>query len=207
MVNLYEKAASGTGDEQVLFKSPSGKFATSWSRDGQFLLFENWLPQAKSAIWVLSMSGNHEAKPLLQSPAFNQGEGKFSPDGHFIASVSNESGRPEVYVQRFPLSSDKWQISTGGGQQPLWRGDGKELFFITEDRKLMAVDLRTDGKFESSIPRELFQGNVKTGFSYSYATTADGQRFLMSAPVDAPAGAPMTIVLNWTSGLKRASGQ
>lgn len=202
-VDLYEKAASGAGDEQVLFKSAAAKFATSWSRDGQFILFENWLPQSKGAIWTLSMSGNHEAKPLLQANAFNQGTGQFSPDGHFLAYISDESGRLEVYVQRFPLSSDKWQISTGGGLQPLWRGDGKELFFITEDKKLMAVDIRTEGKFESGIPRELFQGNMKTGLGYSYAVTADGQRFLMSAPLDAPAGAPMTIVLNWTSGLKR----
>jgi protease II len=140
---------------------------------------------------------------LLQSSAFNQVAGKFSPDGHFIAYVSDESGRMEVYVQRFPLSSDKWQISTGSGLQPLWRGDGKELFFITEDKKLMAVDLKTDGKFESGIPRELFQVNLKTGFAYSYAAAGDGQRFLISAPVDAPTGAPMTVVLNWTTGLKK----
>jgi hypothetical protein len=207
MINLYEKAASGAGDEQVLLTSPSAKFATSWSHDGQLILFENWLPQAKGAIWTLSMSGNHETKPLLQSTAFNQVAGKFSPDGNFIAYVSDESGRMEVYVQRFPLSSDKWQISTGSGQQPLWRSDGKELFFVTEDKKLMAVDLKTEGKFECGIPRELFQGAMKTGFAYSYAATVDGQRFLMSAPIDAPAGAPMTIVLNWTAGLKKTSGQ
>jgi hypothetical protein len=203
VVDLYEKAASGTGDEQVLLKSPSAKFATSWSRDGQFILFENWLPQSKGAVWILNMSGAREAKPLLQSNAFNQGTGQFSPDSHFIAYVSDESGRSEVYVQRFPLSSDKWQISTGGGQQPLWRGDGKEIFFITEDKKLMAVDIKTESKFESGIPRELFQGGMKTGFAYSYAASADGQRFLMSAPVDAPARAPMTIVLNWTTSLKK----
>lgn len=207
MINLYEKAASGAGDEQVLLVSPSAKYPTSWSHDGQLILFENWLPQSKGAIWTLSMSGSHETKPLLQSNSFNQVAGKFSPDGHFIAYVSDESGRIEVYVQRFPLSSDKWQISTGGGLQPLWRGDGKELFFITEEKKLMAVDLKTEGKFESGIPRELFPAGVKTSFAYSYAATADGQRFLMSTPIDAPAGAPMTIVLNWTTGLKKASGQ
>lgn len=207
VVDLYEKAASGAGDEQILLKAASAKFATSWSRDGQFILFENWLPQAKGGVWLLSMSGNHEAKPLLQSTAFNQGQGQFSPDGHFVAYTSDESGRVEVYVQRFPLSSEKWQISTGGGLQPLWRGDGKELFFITEDKKLMAVDLKTDGKFESGIPRELFQGSMKTGFAYSYATTADGQRFLMSAPIDAPARAPMTIVTHWTNVLRTTSNQ
>jgi serine/threonine protein kinase len=203
VVDLYEKLASGAGDEQVLLKSASAKFATSWSHDGQFILFEYWLPQSKGAIWLLKMSGNHEAKPLLQSNAFNQGSGQFSPDAHFIAYTSDESGRMEVYVQRFPLSSDKWQISTGGGLQPLWRADGKELFFITEDKKLMAVDLKTEGKFESGLPHELFQGSMKTGFAYSYAATADGRRFLMSAPLDAPARAPMTIVLNWTTSLKK----
>lgn len=205
--DLYEKAASGAGDDQMLFKSPAPKFPTSWSRDGQFILFDNRPLQSKGAVWILNMSGNREVKPLLQSTAFDQRTGKFSPDAHFIAYVSNESGRTEVYVQRFPLSSDKWQISTGGGEQPLWRSDGKELFFVTEDMKVMAVDLKIEGKFESAIPRELFQGNMKKGYAYSYAATADGQRFLMSAPVDAPAGAPMTIVLNWANGLKRASSQ
>jgi serine/threonine protein kinase/Tol biopolymer transport system component len=207
VVDLYEKAASGAGDDQLLFKSPSAKFATSWSRDGQFIIFENWLLQSKGSLWVLNMSGSHEAKALLQSNAFNQSQGKFSPDAHFIAYASDESGRTEVYVQRFPPSSDKWQISTGGGMQPLWRDDGKEIFFITEDKKLMAVDIKTEGKFESGIPRQLFQGAMKTGFAYGYAASTDGQRFLMSAPVDAPAGAPMTIVLNWTSGLKQSSSQ
>ena len=87
----------------------------------------------------------------------------------------------------------------------MWRADGKELFFITEDKKLMAVDIKTEGKFESGNPRELFQGGMKTGFAHSYAASADGQRFLMSAPIDAPARAPMTIVLNWISGLKKVS--
>jgi serine/threonine protein kinase/Tol biopolymer transport system component len=203
-IDLYEKAASGAGDDQLLLKSDTAKYATSWSRDGQFILFENWAPKAKGAIWLLTLSSK-ETKPLLQSSAFNQGQAHFSPDGKFIAYTSDESGRAEVYVQRFPLSSDKWQISSGGGLQPLWRGEGKELFFLTEEKKVMSVDIKSDGtSFETSIPRELFQSSMKAGFAYSYAVTADGQRFLISAPVGAAASAPMTIVLNWAAGVKSA---
>jgi serine/threonine protein kinase len=201
VVDLYEKAASGAGDEQLLLKSNAAKYATSWSRDGQYILFENWAPRENGGIWLLTRSSK-EAKPLLQTTAFTQGQGQFSPDGRFVAYGSNESGRAEVYVQRFPTSTDKWQISTGGGIQPLWRGDGKELFYLTAERKLMSVDIKSEPKFESSIPRELFQGRMKAGFGYSYAVTPDGQRFLISAPVEAGASAPMTIVLNWTASLK-----
>ena len=205
-IDLFEKASSGAGDDQVLLKSNAAKFATSWSRDGQYILFENWATQAKGGVWLLTLSSK-ETKPLLQASAFDQGQGQFSPDGRFIAYTSNESGRAEVYVQRFPPSSDKWQISSGGGLQPLWRSDGKEIFFLTDEKKVMSVEIKTDKAFESSIPRELFQGNMKNGFAYSYAVTADGQRFLISAPVDAATNAPMTIVLNWTASLKPAGGQ
>jgi serine/threonine protein kinase len=203
-VDLFEKNASGAGDEQVLFKSASAKFATSWSNDGQYILFENWGPRLKGAIWVLSMTGDKQARPLLETNAFNQFQPKFSPDGHYFAYSSDESGRPEIYVQRFPLSTDKWQISSGGGMQPVWRKDGKELFFVTEERKFMAAEIKTGSSFESSIPQELFTSGVATEFGYGFSyTTSDGQRFLLSSPVETGDGAPMTIVLDWTAGLKK----
>ena len=208
-IDLYEKAASGAGDEQVLLKSPSAKYAISWSPDGQFILFENWVPQSKGAIWLLTLPSK-EAKPLLQSTSYNYGQPKLSPDGNFIAYTTDESGRGEVYVRRFPPSSERWQISSGGGIQPLWRGDGKELFFLTDDKRLMSVEIKTDGKFESSIARELFQGNMKAmkaSFAYSYAVASDGQRFLISAPEETAVGAPMTIVLNWVASVKSSRVQ
>ena len=201
-VNLYEKAAGGAGDEQLLLQSDAAKFATSWSRDGQFILFENWAPKAKAAIWYLPVAGDRQPKPLLQNAAFDHGQGQFSPDGRFVSYASNESGRAEIYVQTFPTSGSKWQISTNGGMQPLWRGDGKELFFITEDNKLMSAEIKADGPFQSSVPRQLFATSIKHTFGYSYATTPDGQRFLVNVPVEAGNRTPMTIVLNWTASLK-----
>ena len=199
--DLYEKSATGTDEEQLLLQSDSAKFATSWSRDGQFILYDEWAPSNKSGIWMLTLSRPHEPKALLQSNVFNQVQGQISSNGQFLAYTSDESGRPEVYVQRFPPASDKWQVSSGGGFQPLWRGDDKELFFCTEDQKIMSVDIKTGSAFASSIPRELFQPPMKLGFNYSYAVTSDGQRFLVSAPVEAGEVAPMTIVLNWSANL------
>ena len=200
-VNLFEKSASGTGDEHVLLQSDSGKFATSWSRNGEFILFDNWVPQSKGGIWMLPLSNPNDAKPILQSTAFNQGQGQISPNGRFIAYTSDESGRFEVYVQRYPPSTDKWPISSGGGLQPLWRADGKELFFVTGDQKFMAVEVKTDGSFESSIPRELFQTAMQLGAGYDYAVSSDGQRFLISSPLETGEVSPMTIVLNWSAKL------
>ena len=200
-IDLYEKSATGTGEERLLLQSNSAKFATSWSRDGEFILYDNLEQPNKAGIWMLTLSRPHDPKALLQSNAFNQLQGQISSNGQFLAYTSDESGRPEVYVQRFPPASDKWQISSGGGFQPLWRGDGKELFFCTEDQKIMSVDITTGSAFASSIPRQLFQAPIKLGFGYNYAVTSDGQRFLISSPDEAGGVAPMTIVLHWSAKL------
>ncbi len=131
-----------------------------------------------------------------------------------MAYISNESGRIEVFVQPFPASGGKWQISTGGGSQPRWRGDGKELFYVSADGKIMAVEVRTTPQFEARIPRTLFQtsivvsglglGGGQSNYIFRYAVTADGKRFLINS-VQADSGAasqPITVVLNWTAGLK-----
>jgi dipeptidyl aminopeptidase/acylaminoacyl peptidase len=198
---LYEKAASGAGDDRLLLQSNAGKFATSWSRDGQFILFENWAPQAKAGIWLMEVSASNRVRPVFQTNSFNQFQGQFSPDGHFIAYASDESGRAEVYVQRFPPSTDKWQISSGGGLQPLWRNDGKEIFFITEEGKLTAAEIRSGSGFETGIPKELFQTGFRTGFGsvYGYVVSKDGQRFLLTNPAQVENSSPLTIVLNWTA--------
>ena len=202
-VNLYEKAASGAGDDQLLLQSDAEKYATSWSRDGQFILFTNGAPKAKLGVWVLPLSGDRQPRALLQTTAFSQADGQFSPDGRFIAYDSNESGRWEVYVQSFPPSGGKWPISSGGGLLPLWRADGKELFYITEDGKLISAEVKVGSALESGVPQQLFQASIKnTGFGYCYAVAADAQRFLVNTPAEANNPTPMTVVLNWTSDLK-----
>ena len=201
-IDLFEKASSGVGDEQPLLTTEGAKFATSWSHDGQLILFENWEPQAKAGIWVMTMA-DKQVRPLLQSKSFNQTQGQFSPDGHFIAYLSDESGRVEVFLQRYPTTSEKWSISSGGGLAPLWRADGKEIFYTSLD-KIMSVDIKLGSKVETSLPRELFRSTISHSvLSYPYAVSPDGQRFLVASEVDINEVAPMTIVLNWTSALKK----
>jgi len=140
---------------------------------------------------------------LLQSP-FQEGQGHFSPDGHWFAYTSNESGRNEVYIQSFPQSGGQWQISTGGGAQPHWRSDSKEIFYVALDRKLMAVDLSFGKTLEVGSPKALFQTQVaRFDAPNRYVVTRDGQRFLVNSPVEQSSQTPITVVLNWTTGLKQ----
>ncbi|MFZ0062453.1 MAG: protein kinase [Pyrinomonadaceae bacterium] len=199
--HLYLKAAGGAGEEQVIYKSEASKFPTDWSSDGKSILFENW--KKGGQVWILTRTSDWEAKPVLQTESFSQFQAVFSPNGRFVAYVSNESGRAEVYVQTFPTSGDKWQVSTAGGGYPRWRG--KELYYVTEDGRLMAVETTTEGKFNLGVPKQLLQTNIKMigGLGYPFSVSPDGQRFLINTRVEASNLAPMTIVLNWAEGLKK----
>jgi len=207
-VNLYLKLASGAGDERLLLKSTAGdKYATSWSRDGRFLLYTAENPKTKSDIWVLPLQGDRKPIPFLHTE-FNESSGQFSPDGHWIAYTSDESGSDEIYVREFSSGTDqgswdaagKWLISKGGGTDPRWRGDGKELFYVASDGKLMSVDISAKPLFEAGAPRSLFQ--LPPGF-IGGDVTADGRRFLVGVPVAQSASVPFTVVLNWQMTLKK----
>ncbi len=124
---------------------------------------------------------------------------RFSPDGKYIAYVSSESGRPEVYVRPTPPAVGKWQVSFDGGQQPAWRRDGKELFFQTPNRELVVVDVDTREAFTMGKPRLL----LETQQLGSYAVSADGQRFLFSVPIQSGTNTPIVVVLNWHRLLQR----
>jgi eukaryotic-like serine/threonine-protein kinase len=205
-VNIYERPANGAGDDQLLLQSDAGKFVLSCSTDGRFVLYENWdylKAKSKVELWVLPLAGDRQPKPYLQSTSFDQLQGQFSPDGHWVAYASNETGRYEVYVQSFPAPSTKTQVSTGGGGWPTWRSDGKELFYISADQKLMAVDIKAGNAIESGIPKALFPLSAKLTNGYSYAAASDGQRFLINRLVEGNNPAPITVALNWTSDLER----
>ncbi|HLN59120.1 MAG TPA: protein kinase [Thermoanaerobaculia bacterium] len=200
---LYEKLANGTGAEQALLKSDMPKVPTDWSGDGRFLLYDESNTKSGWDVWVLPLFGDRKAAPLLHTD-FYEGQGHFSPDGRWIAYVSDESGRREVYVQAFPLSGAKWQISTDGGNFPRWRRDGKELFYFSPDQKLMAVEISADSTFRPGKPAPLFEAHYFNIPIAPYSLSADGRKFLINTPVDEETNTnPVTVVLNWPALLPR----
>ncbi|MCM3872355.1 MAG: protein kinase, partial [Pyrinomonadaceae bacterium] len=203
-LNLYQKAASGAGNEEPLLRSDISKNPTDWSTDGKFILYQEQNPKTGSDLWVLPLSGDQKPFPFLQTNSAEV-QGQFSPNGKWIAYTSNESGTYQIYVRSFP-SGGQWQISNNGGGDPKWRHDGKELFYISSDRKLMAVEVKGDGAtFESSVPKALFEMRIRglPGPRNYYVVSHDGQRFLVAATPEEVATQPMTVVLNWQSALKR----
>jgi eukaryotic-like serine/threonine-protein kinase len=172
-------------------------------------LYEELSSKTKTDLWLLPMTGERKPVAFLQTQA-NESQAKFSPDGRWVAYVSDESGNPEVYVRSFPASDGgKWQISTDGGYQPKWRQDGKELFFISGSRKLIAVNVKTGASFEASGSKELFEMQIPglitrsaVSFSNDYAVSPDGQKFLVITPVEDTGSLPITVILHWPSLLK-----
>lgn len=201
-IHIYETSASATGDDQILLSENADDVPTSWSRDGKNILFMRFQNSAPGGIWLLS-TDDRQARLLLQSQSFEQGGPAFSPNGHFIAYDSNESGHLEVYVQTFPLSGQKWVISSGGGAVPRWRDDGKEIFYITEDGKVMSAELKSDSSFENVVTKQLFQLDIKRASGYPFTVASDGSRFLINTPAEANNPAPMVVVLNWPATLKQ----
>jgi Tol biopolymer transport system component len=205
VLNLYQKAASGAGNDEVLLKSDYPKIPNDWSADGRFILYQTG--GLSTDLWVLPLSGEQKPFPFLQTE-FNEGWARFSPDGKWIAYNSNESGSWQVYVQSFPASGGKWMISTDGGAQPQWRGDGKELFYISSNRKLTAVDVKGNGStFEAGVPKALFDLRLQTpglpGPRNSFIVAADGKRFLVASISEERLTTPTTVVMNWTADLKK----
>jgi eukaryotic-like serine/threonine-protein kinase len=154
-------------------------------------------------IWVLPMQGDRVPYPLVQT-RFDESGPKFSPDGHWVAYQSNETGRYEVYVREFAASKDaaaggKWLVSKDGGLSPAWREDGKELVYVDLGGKLMSVSVDSTRAFQAGMPRELFQGPARINI---LAVTSDLKRFLFPVPVERRASQGFTVVLNWTSTLK-----
>jgi hypothetical protein len=150
-------------------------------------------------------SASNGSKPVkfLGTPS-DEMHATFSPDGHLVAYASNESGTYQVYVQTFPLSDRKWPVSTNGGYEPRWRGDGREIYFLSPDQKLMAATVGTGPSF--GVPKALFQTHVSGGVDFlrtHYAVRRDGQRFLVNTQTVNQAPNPITVVLNWTDGLKK----
>jgi len=204
-VQIYRKDAAGAGQEERLTDGPNRKKTLDWSRDGRYLLYQEQHPQSRADLWVLPLEGDR--KPVLfLGTSFAEDAGRFSPDRKWIAYNSNQTGGYNVQVRAFPASAGQWQASGQGGLGPLWRGDGKELFyrmgaFGGPNLRLFAAGVRAAaGRIEIDASRELFQLGPSDGFDVS----SDGQRFLMLlAPEtnEEEAGALM-VVSNWQASLK-----
>jgi eukaryotic-like serine/threonine-protein kinase len=199
--NVYLADLAKGGNEVRLTTSANSQQVCDWSPDGRFFLYSE-LPnqanaQAHSQLWVLPLSGGGQPFPYLRAP-FGESQGRFSPDGTLIAYTSDESGRNEIHVQRFPADAAKWQVSTKGGSLARWRSDGRELFYMSADGVLMSVPVTAVGRDVrfgpptplASIPR-------------NYDVAPDGQRFLALAPVEEREASPMTVIAYWPSLLRK----
>jgi len=204
--DLYWKQASGVSGEEPLLTSNSSKFIDDWTRDGRFIVYEDSGPETGVDLWLLPLSEDRKPRLYLQS-RFNETHSQVSPDGRWIAYASDESGRGEIYVQTFPAAGGKFQISTEGGDEPLWRRDGKELYFLSQDRRVMAVDVSTGEAFEASAPKALFTVRTPptgiTGARIRYAPTSDGQRFLVVSYTEEAAPEPMRVIVNWLAEARK----
>ena len=156
---LFRKPADGSGEEESLFEAGGGTWVDCWSPDGRRLLFERFVPERGSDLWILPLDGTRKAVPFLETPA-NETHAAFSPDGRLVAYVSDESGMPQIYVRTFPASGSRWQVSRGGGDWPAWSADGKELFFVGLDRVLQAVPIVGTSPFSFGGPVPLFRMRV-----------------------------------------------
>ncbi len=194
---ITAKPVAGKGNERALIPPPaSSTYAQSWSPDGAHILFRVQTSRTGYDIHVLDLATGKE-QSYVSGPA-DESQGQFSPDGNWVAYTSTESGRPEVYVQPFPATGAKWQVSTAGGEQPRWRRDGKELFYLAPDRTLMSVPIRVLGAFDENSPQPLFATNIPFGdinVSQAYDVTADGERFLIAAPDPLSPQSPITVVM------------
>ena len=200
--DLYRKAASGTGEEELLLATEEEKYAQDWSRDGRFIVFMSRGKETGWDIWALPAEGGGEPFPVVKT-RFREVTPTISPSGQLLAYVSNESGRSEVYVQEFPEPRSKWQVSTAGGIEPHWRSDGREIFYVAPDSRLMSVPVDTGRTFSAGAPVALFTARLQPALVRSrYRPSPDGQRFLTLAPLGRNAILPTTVVLNWTAGLR-----
>jgi Tol biopolymer transport system component/DNA-binding winged helix-turn-helix (wHTH) protein len=214
-MRLVAKSSSGAGSEELLLNTPDSKLAYSWSPDGRYLAYSVFSPKTGHDIAVLPVEGSADVTRhpiLVVQTQFNERNTQFSPDGHWLAYASDESGQAEVYVRNFTPpdagvairgSVKKVPVSTGGGTTPRWRRDGKELFYAASDGKLMAVDVQADAQsFKLGVPHVLFdaQLDARLGTAAFYAVTKDGQRFLVPVPIrESP---PIHLIVNWKTAMK-----
>jgi serine/threonine protein kinase len=195
---IFVKSVDGADVEgQVSPSTPWAKFPLSWSPDGRFIAYKAIGTATQMDVNILDLKEGRERQFLASE--FNESDASFSPSGRWIAYTSDESGRPEVYVTSFPTASARWQISAGGGSQPRWRGNEKELYYLSADGSMVAVPVEMRPDFKAGVPQRLFPCELRQSGNLfgEYDVSPDGQRFLINTTAGGPRSLPLTIVIGW----------
>jgi hypothetical protein len=201
--NLYRTSVGGSGANEEILETSKIKSVGDWSRDGRFLIYAEADPATGRDLWVLDLTANPPMPREFVRTRFEERNGQFSTDGRFVAYETNESGRFEIVVQGFPNPGPKFPVSTNGGTQARWSADGKELYFIAPDGKLMAAPVTFKGQaIEAGKPSALFSTHIVGGGTgrdvfnrHEYAVSREG-RFLVNEQID-DYPTPITLILNW----------
>ena len=204
---LYRKAAGGGTQDEPVTKTDASN-PTDWSPDGRYALFFQTIASTSADVGLAPISGDAKTPQFIVKTTFDEYDGRFSPDGQLMAYVSNESGRPEIYVQPFPTTGNRWIVSAGGGTEPRWRGDGRELYYLSADGRVMSVATQPASRFSAGVPQPLFQTRIPRGANMYHTTidvTPDGQRFLIKTPASAFSPATVTVTSNWTLNLSEGT--
>jgi Tol biopolymer transport system component len=203
--DLYIRPTGGAGSEELLLATGGENIPLDWSSDGKLLVYESdGGEKTQQDLWFLPMTGDRKPVPFLQTE-FNEVGARFSPDCRWLAYVSDESGRNEVYVRSASGQGGKWQVSADGGDAPRWRRDGAELYYFGADHAMMAADVAVrSGSIEISHLRPLFDvASIIQLPGSDYDVTADGKRFIINVPFDAQNQTPLTLVMNWEKKLEK----
>ncbi len=200
--DVYLRRLAGKNEDEPMLQTGESKFVNDWTSDGRYLIFGSSNAKTGEDLWILPTFGDRQPTPYLRTE-FNEIQSRVSPDGRWVAYASNESGAWEVYVQSFPVPGSKQTISVRGGGEPLWRRDGRELYYLAADRTLMAVDVATVGSaLRVGRPRALFRASVSGAintYRSHFAVTADGQRFVIDSLDSENTQESITVISNWTS--------
>jgi Tol biopolymer transport system component len=204
--DVYERdIETGPGDEGhevPLVRSRYNQHPQTWSPSGD-LIYAHADPATGPDLWTVNVERHRGPEPILTSQ-FTEREADLSPDGHWLAYVSDESGASEVYVRRFPSGSDKQRISPSGGAEPRWRDDGSELFYVGGDRRLRAVTLGGGGTVKPSSPTVLIDMRISDSFWWDYAVAPGGQRFVIKQAINEGRSSPLNVILDWSTLLSPA---
>jgi Tol biopolymer transport system component len=208
--SVYQKLSNGSAVEEPLVSSAELKYNPSFSPDGKFMIYTQLNPKTNADLYLMSTGSDKKAETFLQTD-FIEAQPRISPNGRWVAYISNETGQFEVYVQTFPVASGgKVLVSVGGGSQPQWRADGRELYYYSPNRKLMALEVNGDGQtFTVGSAQPLFDLHITGAFDQSfpgngyYTATRNGTRFLVSSVPDAPERQQINVILNWTAEVRK----